>query len=76
MHMVFMVLGAWFLHHNRVAILAMGVSVLFGWPFSVFIFLPILWDLFSVKKNRFQVMKWIIIFGILLLVSPYCGILT
>lgn len=64
MYMVLIMLGAWFHHHNRFAILAMGFSTLLGWPFSAIVCLPVLWDLLIVRKNRFHLIKWAIIFGI------------
>ncbi|RWS25369.1 alpha-1:2-mannosyltransferase ALG9-like protein [Leptotrombidium deliense] len=63
MYMTLLIYGAWLQQHYRVVILTVATSSLIGWPFSVILSLPVIVDLFLMKKRRMFFVKWSAILG-------------
>ncbi|XP_065840437.1 alpha-1,2-mannosyltransferase ALG9-like [Oscarella lobularis] len=60
-------LGAWCLGSYTVAVLAIGVSALLGWPFSIALGVPIAVDILFIHKRFFSFFKTVFLVSLLIL---------
>merc|ERR1719211_771738 len=68
MYLTLLSMGAWFLHHYKLAIFFTALSTFVSWPFAALLGLPIACDIVLCKRKYVFFIKWSVISAILILV--------